>query len=182
MKPKPIFTLAAALVFLFGLALFASAQQKATEAKSPDDKFAREAAIGSLFEVQAGELAVKKASDPEVKDFGQRMINAHSKATQELKTLAASKNIDLPRTLDQEHREKLDELAKTSGAEFDNKYMEMMVKDHKKDLSKFQKEAREGKDPDLKTWASQQVPILQDHLQVAQNTKSDVKAGASGQE
>ena len=56
-------------------------------------------------------------------------------------------------------------LAKLSGAEFDKAYIDMMVKDHKKDVAEFEKESKGAKDSDLKSWASTTLPTLQDHLE-----------------
>lgn len=182
MKRTSILATIVTLVLVFGFTLFASAQQKATQTKSPDQKFVTEAASGSLFEIEAGKLAVQKASKPEVKEFGQTMIDDHSKASQELKTLAASKNIQLPEQMSQKHRQDLEKLSKYSGADFDKNYMEMMVKDHKKDVSEFRKQANDGKDPDLRAWASKKVAALEEHLTMAQDMTraTETKAGSGG--
>lgn len=170
--------LTATLALVLGCTLLASAQQKPAEKKSPDmdRQFALNAASGGLFEVEAGKLAVQKGSSQDVKSFGQRMIDDHGKANEELKTLAASKNIKLPAEMNKKHSADLGKLSKAPGGEFDRQYMEMMVKDHKKDVSEFRKEAKEGKDPDLKAWASKTLPILEDHLKMAQSmTKTPEK-------
>ena len=180
MKRKSVFALVVTLALVFGFTLFASAQQKPAQTKSPDEKFASDAASGSLFEMEAGKLAVQKASSQHVKEFGQTMIDDHGKASQELKTLAASKNIKLPEEMSQKHRQDLEKLSQYSGAEFDKNYMEMMVKDHKKDVSEFRKQAKGGKDPDLRAWAAKKVPALEEHLTMAQDMNSDIKAGSGG--
>src|SRR5436853_3815098 len=106
------------------------------------------------------------------------MVDDHSKAGNELKSLAAQKNVTLPTALDQQHQADVDKLTKLSGAAFDREYMSMMVKDHLEDVADFEREAANGADPDVKQWAARTVPTLRQHLQMAQETAA--KAGASG--
>jgi len=143
-------------------------------ASATDTKFAHEAAIGSLMEVEMGKVALEKASNEKVKQFGQRMIDDHTKASDQLKTVAAKKSITLPTELDAKSKGMMDKMSAMSGAAFDKAYMKDMVNDHKKDISEFQKEASNGSDTDLKGFASQTLPILQEHLRLAQETAAAV--------
>lgn len=140
-----------------------------------DDHFISEAAQGGQAEVQLGRLAADKAASPQVKQFGQRMVADHSKANGELTNIASQRGINLPNKLDKKDQKQYDHLAKLNGQKFDKAYMSYMVKDHKKDVSAFKHEADHGNNPDLKNFASQTQPILQQHLQMAQQTKSEVK-------
>lgn len=140
-----------------------------------DSDFAVEAAAGSMMEVQLGQLAQTKATSPEVKKFAETMVTDHSKASDELKTLAQQKNITLPSSLTEDHQKKYDELNQKQGAEFDREYMDYMVKDHEEDVDAFEKQAEDGNDPDLKAWASQTVPTLRQHLEMAKATQEQVK-------
>lgn len=185
MKQKLVFALIISLALVFGFTLLVSAQQKGAEMKAADvdQKFVSEAASGGLFEVEAGKIAAERASKQEVKDFAQSMIDDHGKANQELKQIATSKNFNVPTEMNKKHRQDLDKLSKYSGADFDKHYMDMMVKDHKKDVTEFRKHAKEGKDPELRAWASKKVAALEHHLTMAQDmTRSaDTKAGAGGE-
>lgn len=143
--------------------------------REDDSTFAVEAAGGGMMEVQFGQLATKNAASTEVRKFGQMMVDDHSKANEELKALAAQKNIPLPTTLPEDKQKMYDELSQKKGAEFDEAYMDMMVDDHKEDIDAFQKEADHGNDPDLKNWAAGKVPVLQHHLEVAQTTEDGLK-------
>lgn len=142
-----------------------------------DTEFVKEAALGGMMEVELGQLAQTKASSAQVKQFGQTMVNDHGKANDELRTLAQQKSITLPTTLDDKHQKKYDDLAEKTGTDFDKAYMDLMVKDHKKDIDEFKDEAQDGNDPDIKSWASEKVPVLQHHLEMAQNTQDMVKGG-----
>jgi putative membrane protein len=106
-----------------------------------DRKFAREAAQGGLAEVELGRLATQKGQSDQVKQFGQRMIDDHTKANDQLKSVAAKDNITVPTSIDAKDQALKDKLSGLSGAEFDRNYMRSMVKDHEKDISEFQKEA-----------------------------------------
>jgi putative membrane protein len=149
-----------------------------TKLSSDDANFVKDAAQGGLMEVQLGKLAQEKAGNEKVKEFGKRMEQDHSKANDELKKIASDKGIQLSTDLDKKHKGKVDKLTKLSGADFDKQYMDTMVSDHKEDIKKFQREADQGKDADLKQFASQTLPTLKEHLQLAESTAQQVKSGS----
>jgi putative membrane protein len=134
-----------------------------------DQEFAAQAAIGGMAEVSTAQLALQRATSADVKKFAQRMLDDHSKANRELTSLATSKQIALPRTVDQKHRAMADRLARLQGAEFDREYMKGQVKDHKEAVDLFQAEADQGRDADLKAWASRTLPTLKEHLKMARD-------------
>jgi putative membrane protein len=144
---------------------------------SGDRKFVEKAAVDGMAEVELGKLASSKATDPQVKQFAQRMVTDHSKANDELKSVAGGKGIQLPSAPDKKHQKDMDEMSKKDAKKFDHEYMEMMVKEHKKDVSEFEKQSKSAKDPDIKAFASKTLPTLKDHLQMAQSTMSALKGG-----
>ena len=81
----------------------------------------------------------------------------------------------MPTTTTSSQERESDHLAKLSGPEFDKAYMEHMVKDHKKDVKEFQKAANDAQDPDVKAFAANTLPTLQEHLQMAKDTEAAVK-------
>lgn len=130
--------------------------------------FAVKAANGGMMEVQLGEYASKNATDKSVKDFGAMLAKDHSKANDELKSLATSKNIALPATVGQDMTDNMNDLMKKKGKDFDKDYMNTMVKDHKDDIDMFQKAADNSKDSEIKAFASKTLPTLQRHLNDAE--------------
>ncbi|MFN7995883.1 MAG: DUF4142 domain-containing protein [Bryobacteraceae bacterium] len=144
-----------------------------------DHTFAMKAAQGGMAEVELGNLAVQKASSPDVKQFGQRMVDDHSKANDQLKEVAGKDKLSLPTGIDAKDQALKNRLEKLSGKQFDEAYMNAMVRDHRTDVSEFQKEANHGNNPDLKSFAANTLPTLQDHLRMAQDTMSKVK-GSQG--
>ena len=162
---------------------FASAQAPATKMNSdqkanPDQKFVMDVAKGGMAEVELGKLASEKASSAEVKSFGQRMVDDHTKAGDELKTLAQSKNITLPTEIDPKEKALRDRLSKLSGEAFDRAYMTAMLDDHRKVANAFRIESRGGKDPEVKAWAAKTLPTITAHLDLAQQANKAV--GTSG--
>lgn len=155
-------------------AVFASLHAAAQKAPVDND-FAKDIAQAGLQEVKLGELAVSKGSSQTIKSLGQMMVADHTKANNELKALAAKKNITLPTALDKEGQSHYDELSKKSGADFDKAYADMMVKGHEKVRDKLKKEAQSGDDKDLKDWASKTLPTIEHHLMMSKEAKE--KAG-----
>jgi putative membrane protein len=140
-----------------------------------DTEFAVKAAESSMLEVQLGKLAQQKASSPQVKKLAQTMVDDHSKANEELKSIAAQKNISLPASLSDDSQKKYNDLAQKTGKEFDKEYIDFMVKEHKEDVDEFKDQAENGNDAELKAWASAKVPALQHHLEMAQTTQDNIK-------
>jgi putative membrane protein len=133
-----------------------------------DRKFIEDAAEGGMMEVQVGQLAQGKASDPNVKNFGETLVKDHTKANNELVQLANSKHVELPASPSHGERRDIEKMGKLSGKDFDKKFVAMGVKDHEKDIKKFEKASGKVKDPDLKAWIDKTLPTLREHLAMAQ--------------
>ena len=140
-----------------------------------DTKFTVNAADGSMMEIELGKLALSNGAAQQVKDFGQQMISDHSAANEELKTLAKRKNISLPASLSDEKQDKVNEMAKKQGNDFDKAYIDFMISDHERDINEFQKEADKGNDNDIKTWAGGKIRTLQHHLDMAEAAREVIK-------
>ncbi len=158
------------------LLLIPAVARGAAQISPQDQKFLKEAAAGGMEEVKLGQLAVQKAANTDVKSFGQRMVDDHSKANDRLKQLAAQKGVALSSALPPDMKNDIDRLTKLSGAAFDKMYMSMMVKDHKKDVSEFEKETSKADDANVKSFAQQTLPTLREHLQMAESVASKVGA------
>ena len=128
-----------------------------------DKTFMKKAAKGGMMEVTMGKMAERNAQNEDVKSFGKRMVTDHSKANDELKSIASKKGFQLP---SKEHSGKW-----TS----DKAYMDMMVKDHEKDRAEFKEEASSGSDPDVKKFADDTAKMVQGHLELAKETQGKLK-------
>ena len=144
-----------------------------------DSSFLKKAAAGGTEEVELGKLAADKASDPDVKKFGQKMVDDHGKANEDLMKLAQQKGVDVPSGLNASGQKDKDRLSKMSGAQFDRAYMKMMVSDHKKDVAEFEKVSKHAKDPDVRSFASEKLPTLKEHLEMAKTDNSKVSGHAT---
>lgn len=147
--------------------------------KSADTTFAMKAAQGGMAEVKLGQLAADKAANPDVKAFGQQMVDDHTKANDDLKATAEKEGMTVPTDLDAKHQAMYDKLNKLSGPAFDHAYVNDMIKDHEQDVKEFQKEANNGKDPQMKEFASRTLPVIQGHLDKIKSIQPKVGSGGS---
>ncbi len=156
-------------------------EKLASDDAEDDADFMVKAASGGMMEVELGRMALQKATNPKVKKFAQQMVDDHTKANEELKALAAKKNITLPTTPGDEAQEHINDLAKYSGAEFDKEYLELMHKDHQEDLDLFKEAAEDAEDAEVKAFAAKTLPVLQTHHQMAEQmeegTAKNAKSG-----
>jgi putative membrane protein len=146
-----------------------------------DREFVENAAKGGMAEVDLGKFAQEHASSPQVKDFAAKMVQDHSKANEDLRSLAQAKGVTMPAGPSHKDNHEMSKLSKLTGADFDREYMNSMVKDHKKDVKEFQKEADKAKDADVKSFAANTLPTLQQHLKMAQDTDAQVSGKQSTQ-
>ena len=140
-----------------------SNKAKGDKLSSADKAFIKDAAKGGTMEVAMGRVAEENATNSEVKNFGGRMVKDHSNANEELKAIAKEKGVELP-------------AEKEAGKwKSDKDYMDAMVKDHEKDLAAFEKEAKDGSDPDVKNFASKTAKTVRKHLEMAKEIDAKVK-------
>jgi putative membrane protein len=136
---------------------------KASTLSSADKAFIKDAAKGGMMEVAMGRVAQKDASNSEVKNFGARMVKDHSKANEDLKAIAKEENVEWPGE-------------KEAGKwKSDKDYMDAMVKDHEKDLAAFEKEAKNGSDPNVKSFADKTAKTVREHLEMAKEIDAKLK-------
>lgn len=187
-----------ALAFAASMTLFAAAQEGRNSASSPssnaaltgkdhagttmsDTSFIKKAAEGGMAEVEFGQLAEQKASSDDVKKFGQRMVDDHTKANEELKKVASEEHVKLPEGLSAKDKMTKAHLEKLSGAEFDRAYMKDMVKDHKADVTAFEQESQSGQESAVKNFAQQTLPTLREHLKEAERIAPTQQNGKTGE-
>jgi putative membrane protein len=123
----------------------------------------KKAAKGGMMEVAMGNLAAENGQSDGVKSFGKRMVTDHSKANEELKSIASQKGVTLPSK---------EPTVKWSS---DKAYITMMVKDHEKDLAEFQEAANTGSDQDVKKFAEDTAKVVKEHLDLAKETQSKLQ-------
>ena len=146
----------------------------ATTVNNPEDTasntpiaFALKAGAGGMMEVELGNLAQSNGQLARVKSFGAMMVKDHGAANKELMALSQQKAFNIPSTLPAEMQMHINELKALKGSEFDKKYMDMMVKDHKDDIDLFEEASKHSPDPDIKAFATKTLPTLKMHLDSA---------------
>lgn len=150
-----------------------NAKVQAEDNEEPEsvEDFVREAASGGLMEVELGRYAQQNAQNQRVKNFGEMMVRDHQAANDELRTIASGKNLTVPTAMENNHMNTVEELKKETGLDFDKKYIDEMVDDHEKDIDKFRKQADNGKDPEIKAFASKTLEVLMMHQDSARSIK-----------
>lgn len=140
-----------------------------------DKKFADVAAMGGMMEVMAGKLAASNTTNATVKALGEMMVKDHTKGNEELKKWASTVSYTLPTNVDAEMQKVYDNLKAKKGMEFDRMFTDLMVSDHQKVIAAFKKEASEGKETSLKSFATNTLPTLEHHLMESEKAKAAVK-------
>jgi len=140
--------------------------------------FVHKAAITDMFEIKAGQLAQQKSQNTDVKQFGQQMVEDHTKISAELKSAAASSGVKVPTTLDQEHQKLLTKLQGESGTKFDQAYVAAQRTGHKQAVALFTSYSKNGQNADLKQFAQKTLPTLKHHLQMAEDLRVGKKSGS----
>lgn len=136
------------------------------------NEFVNTAAKDGMMEVQMGELAQKNGSSEAVKNYGSMLVKDHSKANDELKSIAANKNISVPVGLSADQTSHIQDMSAKSGKDFDKAYIDMMVEDHNKAIDLFTKQSNDNADPDLQAFAKKTLPTLKQHLDEAKKLQS----------
>ena len=145
-------------------------------AASPQDAtFVNQAAIGGMAEVQAGKLAEARGESAPVKQFGAMMVAEHTPNNEMLTKLAASKSLTPPAQPDAQHQAELKQLQAAPQGSFDKAYITAQVAGHQQMAAVMQQQIASGTDPELKAFAQKTLPVVQMHLQHAQQLASAAK-------
>jgi putative membrane protein len=167
----------AALALAAAAPAFAQSQSKKGSVSKQDQQYFRDIAQANMAEVQAGKVAQQQASNPQVKEFAEHMVQDHGRMIQEQEQMAGAKGVQMPKQPKKEQQAALDKLKKAEGAQFDKAYMSQMVKDHEKALKTVQQAAKNAKDPQVKQMAQKAEPDIEKHLQMAKQLSDSASAG-----
>jgi putative membrane protein len=151
---------------------------------SPGDRmFVENALKGGMAEVQLGQLALRKSSNDDVKQFAQKMVDDHTKLGEQMKPIAQQIGVKIPDGPSRKDKSTIAKLSALNGEAFDRAYIKDMVKDHKGDLNDFQSEAQNGSNPTVKEAASQGSKVIGRHLamieQISQKTGTIASNGGA---
>jgi putative membrane protein len=156
------------------------AGETAAKLNAADRNFVETAASAGKAEVEAGKLASDKARNPAVKDFAKMMVDDHSKANDKLMTWAKENKFEPSKDMKVEHKRGASTLSGQSGAQFDRMYMDSQLQEHQKAVQLFTHQSTAGQNMELKQFAAETLPTLQQHLKMAQQIVADMNKTATG--
>jgi putative membrane protein len=167
-------------MLLFSAASFAYGQSTPATAgagnvSAADKKFMMMAAQSDLAEIQVGNLALQKSTNDQVKTLAQRLVDDHTKSSTAMKQLAQQKGVTLPADTDAKHKALASKLEGESGSKFDKDFLDANSADHHKVIKAFEEESTKGSDPDVKAFATQFLPPIQEHSKMIDQDKSSAK-------
>lgn len=151
-----------------------AAQAQAKDDVKADAKWIREVAADNLLEVDLGKVAQKRATNASVKQFGDRMMADHTKAQDELVSMATSHGLPLKPELGPRHEQKVDQLQKAPHKDFDRDYIRSMIEDHNADISYLENEGEHAHSAPVRDYAKKYLPVLQDHLKEAKRIAGEI--------
>lgn len=159
-------------IFLLLFATVAVAQSNNLK----DELFVKKAQLGGDKEIRLGKLASERAISLDVKKYGGMMIKDHQAAHEALSRLMQQRDYPPVNNENKDADKAFDKLSGSSAGDFDEAFMEEMLKDHEKVVDLFEKEAEKGNDPEMRQWAKEKLPVLQKHLSDAKNILASLKS------
>lgn len=150
------------------------AREKHQHAPRRAASFIKEAAEGNLAEVQMGQLAQQKSQNAEIKQLAQALVTDHTKANEQLQTVAQQQGVKFPTTPDRHHEHAQKRLEQLSGSQFDQEFATEQIRDHLKDIHKYEQSSKHIEDAALNQYIQQTLPQLRQHLQLAQQAAKAV--------
>jgi putative membrane protein len=148
----------------------------AASLSATDRTFISQAAYGSFGEIALGEVATERASSPAVREFGQMMVQEHTRMNEELAAIASEKGVTPPTAPDPGRQAVGAQLGELQGAAFDRQYIQQQLADHETTLTLFQGEIESGQDPQLRAFAQKYAPVVQEHVAMLRRLESQVVA------
>ncbi|MBD0261185.1 MAG: DUF4142 domain-containing protein [Tolypothrix sp. Co-bin9] len=135
---------------------------------SLDTEFITKAAQSDMTEIQTSQLALQKSKNKSVRDYAQMMIQHHTQSSEELKPIAQSKRVPMPRNIGPENTALLRSLQRVNGSQFDQAYMQGQVQAHTRTQAEYEKYLKQGQDPQLRAFAGKILPVVVQHLEMAE--------------
>lgn len=148
------------------------------EPNTQDRLFIQLIAQGGAAEVEAARAAEGRAASAAVKEFARRMAQDHAKANDQLAELARAANVPLPEKRDPDSEAQRAELDKLRGKAFDLAYIRQQIVEHQKTITLLEWEIGNGQDDALQRYATQTLPVVLEHLEMAQGIAAQLTGAA----
>lgn len=137
-----------------------------------DRDFLTQQFLSNQAEMELADMAQQRASNEQVKEYAKQLREDHERANEELRRIADQSQVTLSTEMDTAHRQTTDRLRGLSGQQFDKEFLKQSVEAHQQAIERYQQMAQQATSPELKTYISSQLPMLQQHLQRAQELQS----------
>ena len=175
MKPARLLSLKLLAITLFIGTMTLCLVPSDTAAQKDDDlTFLKEASRNSAWKMAMGEVAIKQAAGTSIREYGRKMMTDHERIHRELKALADKKGAALPAGFDKPRENTLQFLSKEYGAAFDRSYMSLVMDDNQEDAALYRAEANNGKDADIKAFATALLKQMEEYVRGAENILRDI--------
>ncbi len=143
-----------------------------TSLSNTEKDFLTKSAQDSLYEFASAQLAIQKAQDPKVAQYGLRLLSDHAEYNTQLMELARQKGIIVPVELDSQNQSKLEQLMQLQGSEFDRQYISESTQANVSDVKDLQSQATSVQDSDLQAFIEQFLPVQEMHSQLSMALKN----------
>jgi putative membrane protein len=173
-RPLPVLTAAAFLFVSLPAAVSAQATTLPKDSIQADGEFVRHQAADNMMEVQLGQLAERRASNPMVQKFGEKMALDHQKLEDQWKDLAEKHGLRFRPALASAQQGKVTRLRQLGRSDFDREYMITMIKGHTKDAADLRVAVDSARSEPVRKMAAYALPIVQDHLQNARTAAKEI--------
>ncbi len=146
-----------------------------TKADSKTLSFIKDAARDNDDEIALAEVGIRKAQNPDLKSFCQMLQQDHTQANQQLQPIAQKYGVSLDQTMKGKGSHEVSKFEKeTAGQKWDQKFATEMLKDHQKDIQKYERASTQLQEPDVKQFAQTMIPKLEQHFQHAETVAKEV--------
>jgi putative membrane protein len=145
-----------------------------------DQKLLTDLAMANMAEIETAKLALQKTQSDRIKSFAQQMVDDHTKGLEEVRKVAAMRNVSLPSELDAKHKAMAAKLEKLTGDKFDRSYMEQAgVKAHREAHKLVSKGETSAQDSEVKALVTRLQPTIHQHLNNAEQLNAAIKGGTT---
>jgi putative membrane protein len=139
------------------------------ELTASEKAFVMKAASDGLAEMQLGQIAQQKATSSRVRQLGSRMVADNTQAMQDLQQIAETESLELPTEPEKLSLSTAQRLRGTTGTGFDEAYLQQTVRDQQRIVAEYRRQAKSAKDPAVQSFAQKFLPLVQQHLLLAQS-------------
>ena len=137
-----------------------------------DRKFVAQAVSSGMAEVEITKHTMDKAASAEVQKMAAHLHKDHTHANQELLRIAAQKGMSVPSAPSDDKRAEIDKLLALRGADLDRAVIDKLAAAHRDSIKRYEQQAKDGADADLKAFAAKTAPTLREHLKMVEGIKA----------